>query len=98
LTYIALLLAFIFTTGFTFTGRLYWEDNSTDEAGFVIERRIQGQGGWEVLAVVDANITEYAIYVPDSRIKNCFRIRAYNLVGRAPPSNQRCVIVNEAQS
>lgn len=94
----ALLAVLFFTAGFSFTGTLQWEDNSDNENGFLVERRIQGQGGWEPLAYVDANVTKYDIYIPDSRVKNCFRVRAFNFIGKAPPSNQRCVIVNEAQS
>lgn len=37
---------------------LTWKDNSTDEAGFIVERQMD-QGAWQLIAIVDANMETY---------------------------------------
>ena len=68
--------------------RLTWQDTSTNEAGFKIER--QSGGSVTQLATVGSNVTSYT----DSGVTNgtvyCYRVRAFNASGTSTPSNQAC--------
>lgn len=43
----------------SYTVRLTWEDNATDEDGFVIERKLGEYGTWGTVATVGANVSTY---------------------------------------
>lgn len=69
---------------------LEWEDNSWDELGFIIERKIydddddddddenEVEEEYEVVGTVGANITEFRDTGLDNSEKYAYRIRAYN--------------------
>src|ERR671925_198941 len=69
---------------------LTWLDNSNDEAGFNIERRIGTSGTYQQLASVGANITSYT----DANLLNsttyCYRVSAFNNAGVSPYSPEAC--------
>jgi hypothetical protein len=60
---------------------LTWEDASSDEAGFEIERKEGAEGLYQKIGTVGANVTEYTDtgLKPDSVYY--YRIRAYNAQG-----------------
>jgi ferredoxin len=65
-----------------------WQDNSTDETGFKIERRICSSGAWSQSAAVGANVTAYQD--PGLAAATCYayRVRAYNSCGNSAYSNE----------
>lgn len=68
----------------TRTYRLTWEDRSTNEEYFAVERRIEA-GPYEEIARTAANATEFEAIAPFGMIQ--FRVLACNAEGCSPPSN-----------
>jgi uncharacterized protein len=65
---------------------LSWSDNSNNETGFRIERRI-GWGAWSQIATVGPNVTRFSSTGLASRTLYGYRVRAYNGIGTSPYSN-----------
>jgi hypothetical protein len=57
---------------------LSWNDNSTNECGFRIERSPNGFTGWVEIQVVGANVTAYADTGLDWDTTYHYRVRSYN--------------------
>lgn len=80
-------------TGLVATGvstsaiRLIWQDNSTDESGFRIERR-QGDGAWSEIAVVRAGVTSYANKNLPIATEYSYRVRAFSAAGTSDYSSE----------
>ncbi|MBA2557433.1 MAG: fibronectin type III domain-containing protein, partial [Chloroflexi bacterium] len=69
---------------------LSWQDNSTDESGFEIERAPDSggsPGSWLQIATVAANTTSYADAGLPAATAYHYRVRAYNANGRSGYSN-----------
>ena len=69
---------------------LSWNDNSTNEGGFRIERRIGTSGTYQQLANVAANTTTYTDLNLASGATYCYRVLAFNSAGNSPYSNEDC--------
>lgn len=65
---------------------LLWRDNSNNETGFRIERRI-GTGAWTQIATVGPNVTRFASTGLKSLTTYGYRVRAYNGIGASAYSN-----------
>ena len=81
-------------TGLTATARsssevdLLWRDNSTNETGFRIQRRLDGSGAWRNIGVTGANATSYAdggLFPTDTYH---YRVRAFNATESSAFSNE----------
>lgn len=59
------------------TIRITWDDNSSDELGFKIERAPTAGGAWSQIATVGANVEEYVDEGLDPNTQYCYRVRAY---------------------
>jgi hypothetical protein len=68
---------------------LNWADNSSDETGFRIERKI-GTGAYTQIATVAGNATSYVDTTVTAGTTYCYQVRAYNAVGDSAPSNEAC--------
>ena len=70
--------------------QLTWTDNSHDENGFDIERKVETSGEFWLLATLPANQNSYT----DTNLANgttyCYRVRAFNSIGGSPYSNEAC--------
>ncbi len=57
---------------------VYWQKNSTDELGFEIYRRENGNGGWKWIATTAAGAISFTDTGLNSGSEYCYRVRAYN--------------------
>jgi len=100
------LLSFLFTllTVFGFPAAitaaqltLSWSDNSTNEAGFRIERRT-GTGTYAEIATLGVNAASYTDVNLANGTTYCYRVRAYNAGGVSGYSNEQCATTSVAAS
>lgn len=66
--------------------QILWQDNSTNETGFSLERAV-GNGTFAVIQTTVANVTSYLdnVLTPDTLYR--YRIRAFNAAGNSAYSN-----------
>jgi glucose/arabinose dehydrogenase len=67
---------------------LQWIDNSNNESGFVIERKIVGQNEYTSIDSTLANINEYEDTSVSTETNYIYRIRAYNSTSFSGYSNE----------
>ncbi len=67
-----------------------WSDNSTNEEGFIIQRR-SGVADWEDYATVGANVYSFIDTGVEAGFEYCYRVVAYNNAGAAEPSPAVCI-------
>ena len=65
-----------------------WDDNADNEAGYRIERKVDGE--FLLVATVAANETTYTESISDWQDAYCYRIGAFNSVGSAY-SDESCI-------
>lgn len=66
--------------------RLEWTINSANELGFAIEKRLEGEDHFREIARSEPGASQY-ILEADPKVKNYFRIRAFNRHGYSSYSN-----------
>jgi len=66
---------------------LSWQDNSSDETGFKIERKT-GSGSYSQIATVGAGVTSYSNSGLSTSTTYYYRVRAYNAVGNSEYSSE----------
>lgn len=66
---------------------LTWSDNSSNEAGFNVERSLNGSGGWSQIARVGANVTAYQNEGLTCGTTYYYRVQADNAGGTSSYSN-----------
>jgi hypothetical protein len=64
-----------------------WQDTSSNETGFRIERSANGSSGWAEIATVGANVTSYQNTGLAASTAYYYRVRAYNANGNSAYSN-----------
>lgn len=69
---------------------LNWMDNSTNEDGFAIDRKISGSATYGEIATVPANVTTYVDYAVVRGVTYCYQVRAFNDGGTSVPSAEAC--------
>lgn len=89
LTAIGLLIAVYSAWAGTIKATVSWVDNSTNEDGFKVERKVDA-GLYSVLASVGPNVTSYVDSPLTPGSTYCYRIVAFNAVGDAAPSAEAC--------
>lgn len=67
-----------------------WDDNSTDEDVFSIERRIDSIGSFAEIATVGANVESYNDTTIEIGTNYCYQIRARNTAGDSSASTPAC--------
>jgi hypothetical protein len=70
--------------------RLTWTDNSSNEAGFLIERRAETEDTFTPLTTVGMNITAYVDPTVEAGITYCYQVRAFAADGDSAPSTEVC--------
>jgi uncharacterized protein len=69
--------------------KLTWKDNSNNESGYKLERKITANaGGFTEIEILGANVTEYTDTGLNSATSYTYRVRAYNAQGTSPFSNE----------
>jgi len=68
--------------------QLHWQDNSTNETGFKIERKTGAGGTYAQVGTVGANVTTFTNTGPIVNTTYFYRVKAYNLGGSSVPSNE----------
>ena len=95
------LLTFIFSllilVGQAFAAQvtLQWSDNSNDEDGFKIERRLRQDpvDAYAEIGSVGANINTYTDASIQTSTLYCYRVRAFNVAGASDYTNEACLLV-----
>jgi len=84
-------LAFLFFSSNCFAGTLtlQWKDNSINEDGFKIERRLGTAGAFAEIGQTLADVTTFNDTTPDDQIY-CYQVHSFNLAGDSGPSNIAC--------
>jgi hypothetical protein len=72
--------------------RLVWTDNSFNESGFKIVRKIPGLPPFRAITTVGQNITSYTDTGLIPGIRYCYRVRAFNAAGKSAVSNKACAV------
>jgi hypothetical protein len=67
-----------------------WTDNSDDEDGFSIERKLDANGTYVVIAMVGPNVTFYSDNSLANSTTYCYRVYAFNSAGNSAYTNEVC--------
>lgn len=67
---------------------LSWRDNAVNEAGFLVQRQLNGSGPWELVASLGRDVQSYQDRGLRPGTPYRYRIIAFNLVGEAAPSSE----------
>lgn len=76
---------------------LEWTDNSDNEKGFIIKRKLQG-GSFSVISKPIRNITQYVDNQVDDGNTYIYRIAAYNCYGDSPFDQEISVLLEKDHS
>ncbi|MGB5847236.1 MAG: fibronectin type III domain-containing protein, partial [Ignavibacteriaceae bacterium] len=73
---------------------LSWQDNSNNEDGFTIERRLPPSATWTEISTLGADVTTYQDTGLTANTGYCYKVRAYNTEGNSGYSNEDCTTTN----
>jgi large repetitive protein len=71
---------------------LLWIDNSTDEVGFKIERKMGEAGTYAEIGLAGSNVSEYSDTQLDATTTYYYRVRAYNNAGNSVYTDEAIVM------
>ena len=71
---------------------LRWTDNSSNESGFRILRKIWGIPPFLRITTVGQNITSYTDTGLIPGVVYCYRVRAFNAAEKSAVSNKACAV------
>jgi hypothetical protein len=69
---------------------LTWQDNSTNETNFGVERKTGTGGTYAQIALAAANSTSYVDTSVTHGVTYCYRVDALNSAGASPYTNEVC--------
>jgi hypothetical protein len=69
---------------------LNWQDMSTNESGFVIERKLGSNGSYAQITSVGANVTSHHDTTVNKGSIYCYRVKAFNSSQSSAYSNEAC--------
>jgi len=81
-----------YATGWT-TINLSWSDNSTNEIGFKIERKLSSMPDYIFIKAVDANQTSSFDGTAQGGEVNFYRVKSWNMAGDSEPSMEIGVLI-----
>jgi hypothetical protein len=74
--------------------QLTWADNSTDESGFIVERKIGQTGAYVHLATLPPNTGTYVDTGVEEGVTYCYRVKAFNAAGPSDYTIEACAMPN----
>jgi len=77
---------------------LTWNDNSTNEDGFGIDRKPAGSGSYTQIGTVGPDTTSYSDVLLTDGMTYCYRLRAFNSNGNSPDSNEACATATDVDT
>ncbi len=77
---------------------LAWQDNSSNETGFYLERKTGSAGTWSQIASLGANVVSYSNTGLTAGTSYYYRLRAYNAGGSSSNSSELNVVTSSACS
>jgi hypothetical protein len=69
---------------------LNWSDNSTNEDGFKVQRKVGSSGTYADLATVGKDVKTYVDSAVQEGVTYCYHVNAYNPAGSSAWSNEAC--------
>jgi subtilisin family serine protease len=81
-----------YSTGWTVIN-LSWVDNSTNEMGFKIERKLSGMVDYTFIKAVDVNQTSSFDGTAQGGEVNFYRVKSWNMAGDSEPSIETSVLI-----
>jgi hypothetical protein len=96
LSLVALFVAVPLFAQVPYRATLSWTDNSDNEDGFRVERRLDpmSSDGWTVLGTVASNVISFVDEPILQGQSFCWRVIAFNVAGDSLPSNEACGAVS----
>ena len=80
------------------TLQVSWSDSSSNEDGFIVEKRLLANGEFESISTLAANVSSYT----DSDVildeTYCYRIIAYNQAGESPSEESCLAVIDESET
>jgi hypothetical protein len=70
--------------------QLNWADNSTNEDGFIVERKIGQTGTYLSLVTLPPNTTSYVDTSVQDGVTYCYHVKAFNASGGSGYTNEQC--------
>ncbi len=74
-----------------------WKDNSNDEEGFSLSRRLESEVDPEVF-ITDANVTSFSDTDLEPATTYCYQVRAFNADGSSDPTGEVCAATQKANN
>jgi len=75
-----------------------WTDQSANEAGFRVERSLDGGASWTVAGTTEESAVWFTDEGRTSEQQVCYRVFAFNTIGDSPASNSDCTTPPAAPS
>ncbi len=76
---------------------LSWDDNSSINTNYLIERKTDSDGTWELVGWLGANVTSYKDSSLNDNTEYCYRVQAYNWIGDTYSNylNSECAVTQD---
>jgi hypothetical protein len=71
--------------------QLSWRDNSSDEDGFLIERKIGQAGAYVHLVTLPPNTVTYVDTSVQEGLIYCYRVKAFKAASHSDPTDEACL-------
>jgi hypothetical protein len=78
--------------------QLAWVDNSANEDGFHVERKVGGTANYAALTTVGTNTATYVDTAVDAGVTYCYRVKAFNTAGESGYTNEVCAVPSATSS